>query len=82
MDTKQKLLLFLYDNRHSSYQLEINHIFKDCDLKPIDIYALIGDLKHNNIIDTDSKYTRLGSSSFYPDKSILYHTIDNVELNG
>ena len=80
MDTKQKLLLFLYDNRHSSYQLEINHIFKDCELKPIDINRLIDDLKRNNIIETDYKYTLLGSSSFYPDKSILYYTIDNVKL--
>lgn len=80
MDIKQKLLLYLYENRHSSYQLEINHIFKDCELKPIDIQALIGDLKRNNIIETDNKYARLGCSSFSSDKSILYYTIDNVEL--
>ncbi len=62
MDIKQKLLLFLYQNRHSHRRIKFNEVFVDCELRPFDVKHLLLDLLNNKIIDLHPYYFELGNS--------------------
>lgn len=59
-DIKRDLLRFLYEKRLSLREERVTEVFKDCEIRSIDIRSLLRDLKENKIIEVTPEYKKLG----------------------
>jgi len=59
-DIKRDLLRFLYGKRLSLRAEKVNEVFKDCEIRSIDIRYLLRDLKESKIIEVTPEYRKLG----------------------